>query len=186
MFDRRTFFDEFSFEDFWNICPICAFRVIRRSLEHKKWFVNRFWRKIRIFSFERSSSLVFLLIDRWTFLSFRFERENFIEETTLDDTSSPPTDISAVNSYNEVFLTWDNKSESIEFMSGVVRDHSSNPKRDEFRNILEYYRWISSCSDQFDVVVVFSSDSNWIFFHICRSIGNTWRLKIFQLNCQSN
>lgn len=63
-----------------------------------------------------------------------------MEDTILDDTVSPPTGYSNAIILREVILTWDGKSESIEYMAGVVRDHLANPKREEFRNILEYYR----------------------------------------------
>ncbi len=58
----------------------------------------------------------------------------------LDDNISPPTGFSNKNILREVILTWDGKSESIEFMASVVRDQLTNPRREEFRNILEYYR----------------------------------------------
>jgi hypothetical protein len=58
----------------------------------------------------------------------------------LDDNISPPTGFLNRNILREVILTWDGKSESIEFMSAVVRDQLTNPRREEFRNILEYYR----------------------------------------------
>ena len=58
----------------------------------------------------------------------------------LDDNISPPTGFSNQNLLREVVLTWDGKSESIEFMAGVVRDQPAHPRRDEFKNILEYYR----------------------------------------------
>ena len=63
-----------------------------------------------------------------------------MEDTILDDTVSPPTGYSSPNVLREVILTWDGKSESIEYMAGVIRDQLTDPKREEFRNILEYYR----------------------------------------------
>jgi hypothetical protein len=59
----------------------------------------------------------------------------------LDDYISPPTGFSNQNVLREVILTWDGKSESIEFMAGVVRDQLAHARREEFRNILEYYRY---------------------------------------------
>ncbi len=58
----------------------------------------------------------------------------------LDDNISPPTGFSNQNILREVILTWDGKSESIEYMASVVRDQLTNPRREEFRTILEYYR----------------------------------------------
>lgn len=59
----------------------------------------------------------------------------------LDDNMSPPTGFSNQNVLREVVLSWDGKSESIEFMAGVVRDQPAHPRREEFRTILEYYRY---------------------------------------------
>lgn len=58
----------------------------------------------------------------------------------LDDNMSLPSGFSSQNILREVILTWDGKSESIEFMSGVIRDQPVHQRREEFRNILEYYR----------------------------------------------
>ena len=58
----------------------------------------------------------------------------------LDDTTSPPTGLSSSNILREVILTWDGKFQSIELMASVVRDQLTSKKREEFRNILEYYR----------------------------------------------
>ncbi|CAF1043799.1 unnamed protein product, partial [Didymodactylos carnosus] len=64
-----------------------------------------------------------------------------VEDMILDDNNSLPTGLSSQNIIREVILTWDGKSESIEFMAGVVRDQLAHPRREEFRNILEYYRF---------------------------------------------
>ncbi|CAF1170496.1 unnamed protein product [Adineta ricciae] len=71
----------------------------------------------------------------------KLEVKTCIEDTVLDDTVSPPTGFSQQNILPEVVLTWDGKSESIEYMAGVIRDHPTHLKREEFKNILEYYRY---------------------------------------------
>jgi len=58
----------------------------------------------------------------------------------LDDNISPPSGFSSPGILREVILTWDGKTESIEFMASVVRDQLAHQRREEFRNILEYYR----------------------------------------------
>jgi hypothetical protein len=82
------------------------------------------------------------LILFWEYPCFfvRLEVKGCVEDMILDDTVSPPTGFSNQNFLREVILTWDGKSESIEFMAGVVRDQLAHPRREEFRNILEYYR----------------------------------------------
>lgn len=70
----------------------------------------------------------------------RLDVQGCVEDMILDDTISPPTGFSSQNLLNEVVLTWDGKSESIEFMAGIVRDQPSYKRREEFRTILEYYR----------------------------------------------
>lgn len=70
----------------------------------------------------------------------RLEVKGCVEDMILDDNMSPPTGFSNQNILREVILTWDGKSESIEFMAGVVRDQPAHPRREEFRGILEYYR----------------------------------------------
>ena len=70
----------------------------------------------------------------------RLIEEKCMEDTILDDNNSPPIGLSNPNILREVQLTWDGKSESIEFMSGIVRDQLTHKKREEFKNILEYYR----------------------------------------------
>jgi len=70
----------------------------------------------------------------------RLELKGCIEDMILDDNISPPTGFSNQNILHEVILTWDGKSESIEFMAGVIRDQPAHQRREEFRNILEYYR----------------------------------------------
>ncbi|CAF0857142.1 unnamed protein product [Adineta ricciae] len=71
----------------------------------------------------------------------KLEVKGCVEDMILDDNMSPPTGFSNQNVLREVILTWDGKSESIEFMAGVVRDQLAHPRRDEFRSILEYYRY---------------------------------------------
>ena len=58
----------------------------------------------------------------------------------LDDNISSPIGFSNQGILREVILTWDGMSEPIEFMANVVRDQPAHPRREEFRNILEYYR----------------------------------------------
>jgi hypothetical protein len=70
----------------------------------------------------------------------RLDLKGCIEDMILDDNISPPTGFSNQNILHEVILTWDGKSESIEFMAGVIRDQPAHQRREEFRNILEYYR----------------------------------------------
>lgn len=70
----------------------------------------------------------------------RLEVKGCVEDTVLDDGVSSPMGFSHQNTLREVILTWDGKSESIEFMAGVVRDQPAHPRREEFRSILEYYR----------------------------------------------
>ena len=70
----------------------------------------------------------------------RLDVKKCVEDMILDDNISPPTGLSSQNILREVILTWDGKSESIEFMASVVRDQLTNPRREEFRTILEYYR----------------------------------------------
>jgi hypothetical protein len=74
------------------------------------------------------------------FVLIRLDVKGCVEDMILDDNVSPPTGFSNQNILREVILTWDGKSESIEFMAGVVRDQLAHPRREEFRNILEYYR----------------------------------------------
>jgi hypothetical protein len=81
----------------------------------------------------------FFIYIKFFFLN-RLEVKGCVEDMILDDTISPPTGFSSRNILREVILTWDEKSESIEFMAGVIRDQLINQKREEFRNILEYYR----------------------------------------------
>ncbi|CAF1142542.1 unnamed protein product, partial [Didymodactylos carnosus] len=71
----------------------------------------------------------------------KLELNPCVEDMILDDNNSLPTGLSSQNMLREVILTWDGKSESIEFMAGVVRDQLAHPRREEFRNILEYYRY---------------------------------------------
>ncbi|CAF1314468.1 unnamed protein product [Adineta steineri] len=71
----------------------------------------------------------------------KLETKGCIEDTIMDDNISTPTKFSNRNLLHEVILTWDSKAESIEFMAGVVRDQLVHPRRDEFKNILEYYRF---------------------------------------------
>ncbi|CAF0745401.1 unnamed protein product [Rotaria sp. Silwood1] len=71
----------------------------------------------------------------------KLETKGCVEDMILDDNMSPPMGFSSQNILREVILTWDGKSESIEFMAGVVRDQPAHPRREEFRNILEYYRY---------------------------------------------
>ena len=75
-----------------------------------------------------------------TIFRFRLEVKGCVEDMILDDNISPPTGFSNQNILREVILTWDGKSESIEFMADVVRDQPAHPRREEFRSILEYYR----------------------------------------------
>jgi hypothetical protein len=70
----------------------------------------------------------------------RLDVEGCVEDMILDDNISLPTGLSNQNILHEVILTWDGKSESIEFMAGIVRDQPAHQRREEFRNILEYYR----------------------------------------------
>ena len=70
----------------------------------------------------------------------RLEVRTCIEDTVLDDTVSLPTGFSQQNILPEVVLTWDGKSESIEYVAGVIRSNPTHLKREEFKNILEYYR----------------------------------------------
>ena len=80
-----------------------------------------------------------------------------VEDMILDDNISPPTGFSNQNMLREVVLTWDGKSESIEFMAGVVRDQPAHPRRDEFKNILEYYRSVGVRStSRSNLLVTFS------------------------------
>lgn len=74
------------------------------------------------------------------FFRIRLDIKGCVEDMILDDNISPPTGFSNQNVLREVILTWDGKTESIEFMAGVVRDQLAHPRREEFRNILEYYR----------------------------------------------
>ncbi|CAF3819449.1 unnamed protein product, partial [Rotaria magnacalcarata] len=71
----------------------------------------------------------------------KLEVKGCVEDTILDDSTGPPIGFSNQNILREVILTWDGKSESIEFMAGVVRDQLAHLRREEFRNILEYYRY---------------------------------------------
>ncbi|CAF1295313.1 unnamed protein product [Adineta steineri] len=71
----------------------------------------------------------------------KLEVKGCVEDMILDDTVTAPTGFSNQNFLREVILTWDGKSESIEFMAGVVRDQLAHPRREEFRSILEYYRY---------------------------------------------
>ncbi|CAF1108028.1 unnamed protein product [Rotaria sordida] len=71
----------------------------------------------------------------------KLETKGCVEDMILDDNMGPPIGFSNQNILREVILTWDGKSESIEFMAGVVRDQLAHPRREEFRNILEYYRY---------------------------------------------
>jgi hypothetical protein len=70
----------------------------------------------------------------------RLDVERCVEDMILDDNISPPIGLSNQNILSEVILTWDGKSESIEFMAGIVRDQPAHQRREDFRNILEYYR----------------------------------------------
>ncbi|CAF4174789.1 unnamed protein product [Rotaria socialis] len=71
----------------------------------------------------------------------KLEERACIEDMILDDNVSSPTGVSNKNILKEVILTWDGKSESIEYMAGVARFQVSHPRREEFKNILEYYRY---------------------------------------------
>ncbi|CAF3881050.1 unnamed protein product [Rotaria sp. Silwood2] len=71
----------------------------------------------------------------------KLETKGCVEDMILDDSMSPPMGFSNQNILREVILTWDGKSESIEFMAGVVRDQPAHLRREEFRTILEYYRY---------------------------------------------
>jgi hypothetical protein len=73
-------------------------------------------------------------------LLIRLDVKGCVEDMILDDNVSPPTGFSNQNVLREVILTWDGKSESVEFMAGVVRDQLAHPRREEFRTLLEYYR----------------------------------------------
>ncbi|CAF3997190.1 unnamed protein product, partial [Rotaria sp. Silwood2] len=70
----------------------------------------------------------------------KLELRACVEDMVLDDNMSSPIGLSSQNILQEVRLAWDGKSESIEYMAGVVRDQSSHKRREEFKNILEYYR----------------------------------------------
>lgn len=84
---------------------------------------------------------MFFQLNKICFFSpIRLEVKKCVEDMILDDNISPPTGLSNQNILSEVILTWDGKTESIEFMSGVVRDQPAHQGREEFKNILEYYR----------------------------------------------
>jgi len=84
--------------------------------------------------------LVLFFFQQNFYLINRLDVEGCVEDMILDDNISPPTGLSNQNILHEVILTWDGKSESIEFMAGIVRDQPAHQRREEFRNILEYYR----------------------------------------------
>lgn len=70
----------------------------------------------------------------------RLEARTCVEDMVLDDNISAPSGFSSQNLLSEVILTWDGISESIEYMAGIVRDQPTHPRREEYKNILEYYR----------------------------------------------
>ncbi|CAF3404296.1 unnamed protein product [Rotaria sp. Silwood1] len=70
----------------------------------------------------------------------KLEIRSCVEDMILDDNTSSPIGLSSQNMLQEVRLSWDGKSESIEYMAGVVRDQPSHKRREEFKNMLEYYR----------------------------------------------
>ena len=133
--------------------------------------------------FFRSDSIRF---DR----SFRLEVKGCVEDMILDDNISPPTGFSNQNVLREVVLSWDGKSESIEFMAGVVRDQPAHPRREEFRTILEYYRYDKRSEHPAGQLrrsfVCFSSDTNWISSRTCVSIGSISPSIISRWNYRSN
>ncbi|CAF1230291.1 unnamed protein product, partial [Rotaria sordida] len=71
----------------------------------------------------------------------KFDTRECLEDMVLDDNISSPIGFSNQNILQEVRLTWDGTSESIEHMAGVIRDKPSHKRREEFKNILEYYRF---------------------------------------------